>query len=120
MRKKSNNVRSMKHQQNKKNNKLSVTRKRRAAVILVVLLFFILLLGFQIINNKIQLHKTNQQIAIQTQKLNKQKKENKKLRLKKTQLNDKNYLEKLIRSRYYYSKKGETVYSFPKDSAFDE
>lgn len=120
MSKKSNNIRSIRYQGNKKNKSLSSARKKRAFVILSVIIFFILLLSFQIIHNKLQSNKANQQIMTQNQKLNNQKKENQKLKLKKIQLNDKNYLEKLIRSRYYYSKSGETVYSFSKNSAFDE
>lgn len=120
MNKKTNNLRRNSQPVNKKNNKLSRIRKKRAYVILSVISFFVLLLGVQIVHNKIQLHKTNQQISSQTQKYDSKTKENQKLKLKKTQLNDKNYLEKLIRSRYYYSKNGETVYSFSKNSAFDE
>ena len=42
--------------------------------------------------------------------------ENAQLKDKVKQMNDENYLEKLIRAKYFYTKKGETVYNLPNDA----
>jgi cell division protein DivIC len=42
--------------------------------------------------------------------------DNKALKVKVKQMNDEQYLEKLIRSKYLYTKKGETVYNLPNDA----
>ena len=65
------------------------------------------------------LHHVNQKVEASEQRLDKAKDTNAKLKLKVKQLNNKDYLGQLIRSKYYYSKSGETIYSLPGDHAKD-
>ncbi|WP_290123194.1 septum formation initiator family protein [Apilactobacillus ozensis] len=59
----------------------------------------------QIIHTKMQTQKLINQEKKQTQLLNQQKAERSNLRLKVKQLYNNDYLEQLIRERYYYTKK---------------
>lgn len=52
-----------------------------------------------------------------SKKLDKVKKDNSSLKLRVKQLNDDEYLEKLIREKYYYSRDNETIYNLPDDKA---
>ncbi|WP_279404165.1 FtsB family cell division protein [Secundilactobacillus kimchicus] len=47
------------------------------------------------------------------------KADNKALTQKVALLNDRDYLDKLIRAKYYYSKSNETIYSLPSDKTTD-
>ncbi|WP_268913871.1 FtsB family cell division protein [Lentilactobacillus sp. SPB1-3] len=105
--------------QKKISNKLTRTRKGRALGIMAAFLCLILLLGFQIVSAKSNAAQINTQIAKQKANLNDEKSKNKQLGMKIKQLNNNTYVEKLIRERYYYTKPGETVYSFP-DKAIDD
>lgn len=64
-----------------------------------------------------QTHLVKQQTVTAQKNLNTVKKENEKLKIRVKQLNDNDYLEKLIRERYYYSRDNETVYNLPEDKA---
>jgi len=99
--------------------KLIQTRKGRALGIMAAFLCVILFLGFQIVSAKSNAAQINTQIAKQKANLNDEKSKNKQLGMKIKQLNNNTYVEKLIRERYYYTKPGETVYSFP-DKAIDD
>lgn len=52
-----------------------------------------------------------------SKKLDKVKKDNASLKLRVKQLNDDEYLEKLIREKYYYSRDNEMIYNLPDDKA---
>ncbi len=57
---------------------------------------------------------------VQTKKdLKKSKVDNQKLKQNIKQLHDKDYIQKVIREKYYYTKPGETVYSLPGDVSKD-
>lgn len=94
-------------------------RMRRALRIGLVFAVFALILGIQIIRTNASLHKVNQQVATSERQLTKTKAENTQLDLKVKQLNNQDYVAQLIRSKYYYSKSGETIYSLPGDHASD-
>lgn len=77
-------------------------------------LFFLivfLILGFQIIRNKHSLSKVNASIASSKTELARQKAIGKDLKQEKKQLHNSDYLQQIIRSKYNYTKKGETVYN---------
>ena len=94
-------------------------RVRRATRILVVFAVFAIILGVQLIRSNASLHQVDQQVTTSKQHLAKSKAKNADLKLEIKQLNDKDYLGQLIRSKYYYSKTGETIYSLPGDHASD-
>jgi len=94
-------------------------RVRRATRILVVFAVFAVILGVQLIRTHASLHTVNQQVATSEQQLKKTQAKSADLKLEIKQLNDKDYLGQLIRSKYYYSKNGETIYSLPGDHASD-
>ena len=81
-----------------------------AAVVTVVCLV-------QVGRNLWQAHTVKQQTTTAQKKLDKVKKDNSSLKLRVKQLNDDEYLEKLIREKYYYSRDNETIYNLPEDKA---
>lgn len=94
-------------------------RRRRFVLIVAVFGALILFLGFQLINTRSNLHQMNRQVATSQVKLKKVQQRNDQLEGQIKQLNNKDYLQKLLRSKYDYTKSGETVYSLPNDSAAD-
>ncbi|WP_283679348.1 septum formation initiator family protein [Lentilactobacillus sp. Marseille-Q4993] len=98
---------------------LSRRRRRRAIGLISVIVAFTFICAVQIIQAKANLMQVNGQIENRQANLRQQKAKNKELTVKVDQLNDKSYVEKLIRQRYYYTKPGETVYSFP-DKSIDD
>ncbi|MDE6376526.1 MAG: septum formation initiator family protein [Ligilactobacillus sp.] len=71
----------------------------------------------QVGRNLWQAHTVKQQTTTAQKKLDKIKKDNSSLKLRVKQLNDAEYLEKLIREKYYYSRDNETIYNLPDDKA---
>lgn len=71
----------------------------------------------QVGRNLWQAHTVKQQTTTAQKKLDKVKKDNSSLKLRVKQLNDDEYLEKLIREKYYYSRDNETIYNLPDDKA---
>lgn len=98
---------------------LSNRRKKRALMIIGIFSLFAIVFAVQIIRAKVNYADVNVQITRQEKKYQHQKATNKVLHAKVTQLNDKSYVEKIIRDRYYYTKPGETVYSFPNQAPKD-
>lgn len=94
-------------------------RLRRMARILAVFAVFALILSVQLIRTNASLHHVDQQVTTSKQKLAQTKHTNAELKLEVKQLNNQDYLGQLIRSKYYYSKSGETIYSLPGDHASD-
>ncbi len=95
---------------------LSKRRKRRIVFILAVFMFFACIFAVQIIRAKANLSSINTQLVKDHQTYQRSKMDNQNLNYQVQQLSNKSYVEKVIRDRYYYTKPGETVYSFP-DSA---
>ncbi|MFD1417356.1 FtsB family cell division protein [Companilactobacillus keshanensis] len=90
--------------------------RRRLAAIGIVFALVICVLGFQIISAHQAYSKTVGNIEVSQAKLSKQKATKHDLKIEKSQLNNKSYLEKYIREKYMYSKPGEQIYNLP-DSA---
>jgi cell division protein DivIC len=98
---------------------LSNRRKKRALVIGAIFLFFASIFLIQIVRAKVNYADVHVQIAREQKDLKQQKVANKQLKAQVSQLNDKSYVEQIIRDRYYYTKPGETVYSFPNKAPKD-
>ncbi|WP_203643290.1 FtsB family cell division protein [Levilactobacillus andaensis] len=94
-------------------------RIRRALRIGAVFAVFAIILGIQLVRTNASLHTVNQQVATSERQLKQTKADSQDLKLQIKQLNNKDYLGQLIRSKYYYSKSGETIYSLPGDHAND-
>lgn len=90
-------------------------RKHRFYFIMGVFLFFVGIFGFQIVHAKVTLGNVNQQIATTNSKLKDVKESNSDLKNRVKQMNNTEYLQKLVRSKYLYSRNGETVYNLPSD-----
>ncbi|KZT83338.1 Cell division protein DivIC stabilizesFtsL against RasP cleavage [Lactiplantibacillus plantarum] len=99
--------------------RVAQVRRRRFILIVAVFGALILFFGFQLINTRSNLHQVNRQVATSQVKLKKVQQKNSQLEGQIKQLNNKDYLQKLLRSKYDYTKSGETVYSLPNDNAAD-
>ncbi|KRN27321.1 septum formation initiator family protein [Liquorilactobacillus mali] len=97
---------------------MRVKRVHKKRFIIVILAFFLIMtfFGYQIVNTKLLTSNLNKQINVSQKKLDSVRAQRASLKEKVKQLNDENYLEKIIREKYYYSKDGETIYSLPNNS----
>jgi cell division protein DivIC len=91
-------------------------RKQRALFILGVFAMIAAIFLFQIVHAHISSNAVNDKLAVETVRYDKVKDENSDLKNKVKQMNDEDYLEKLVRAKYFYTKKGETVYNLPTDA----
>ncbi|MCH3904822.1 MAG: septum formation initiator family protein [Lactobacillus sp.] len=107
--------RLLKKQQRHEREVHRVRRNRIIAIFAIVFIFLGVQLGVKIMRTK----QINQQVASQRQTVTKIKHQNKKLQEKVSDLKDPNYVAKMIRYKYYYSKPGETIYTIP-EKADDE
>ncbi|KRK99350.1 hypothetical protein FD04_GL002340 [Secundilactobacillus odoratitofui DSM 19909 = JCM 15043] len=98
---------------------LTKIRKRRAVMIISCFFIVFAVLGIQIFQARASVHKTDAAIAQRQERLTKVKATHQQLNEHVKLLNDKSYLENLIRSKYYYGKSGETIYSLPGDKSSD-
>ena len=80
---------------------------------LAVLGLVIIFCSFQVVNYEHRLHQVQQQEAVARKELAKEESKQAKLKQQVTQLKDMNYVEKIIRDKYNYTKKGETNYNLP-------
>ena len=96
--------------------RIDKVRKHRFYAIIGFFAVIFLVLGFQIIQTKYNLGKVNDQIEAKQETLQKTKAKNKKLDKQVELLHDNNYLQKILRQKYYYSKSGETIYSLSDSS----
>ncbi|MFD1123813.1 septum formation initiator family protein [Lentilactobacillus raoultii] len=94
-------------------------RKKRACIIISVFMIFAMIFAVQIVRAKVNYAAVNAQISKQKQTVKKERVRHKHLTARVSQLNNKDYVEQLIRDRYYYTKPGETVYSFPNQAPKD-
>ncbi|WP_367342502.1 septum formation initiator family protein [Limosilactobacillus sp.] len=84
---------------------------KRRRVIVGVTLLLVLIFGFQIISTRHSLAQVNSQIT-QTQRSLKQKQStNRQLKGQVKSLHNPDYLQQVLRSKYNYAKKGETLYN---------
>ncbi|MFQ9706436.1 MAG: FtsB family cell division protein [Limosilactobacillus pontis] len=84
---------------------------RRCERIVAVFAIIFLFLGFQIVRSRHSLTKVNASIRQTQTQLAAQKAKGQKLNQQVKQLHDPEYIQQVIRSKYNYSKKGETVYN---------
>ncbi|KOY79607.1 FtsB family cell division protein [Apilactobacillus kunkeei] len=95
------------------------SRKKRGIILVSFFLVVILMLVAQIFITKSKISNVSEQ-QVQTKKeLKRSKIDNQKLKQNIKQLHDKDYIQKVIREKYYYTKPGETVYSLPGDVSKD-
>ena len=92
-----------------------VHRKRRVRYLTVFSLIF-LILGVQLILNITTTHRIKSEIQTNKTSLVQQKERNRRLKIKRNNLKDPDYLAKYIRYKFYYSKKGERIYNIPENS----
>jgi len=92
---------------------------RRALRIVAVFAVFAIILGVQLVRTNASKAKVDQQVVTSQQQLAKTKETSAELKQQVKQLNNQDYLGQLIRSKYYYSKSNETIYSLPGDHAND-
>lgn len=84
---------------------------RRCERIVAVFLLIFLFLGFQIVRSRQSLAKFNTNIHQTEIQLADQKAKGRELNQQVKQLHDPEYIQQVIRSKYNYSKQGETVYN---------
>ncbi|MEE5988810.1 septum formation initiator family protein [Ligilactobacillus equi] len=90
-----------------------IVHRRLWMLSLAVLGLVIIFCSFQVVNYKHRLHQVQQQEAVARKELAKEESKQAKLKQQITQLKDMNYVEKIIRDKYNYTKKGETNYNLP-------
>ncbi|MGV0168057.1 FtsB family cell division protein [Furfurilactobacillus sp. WILCCON 0119] len=95
-----------------------LSRRRRGRMWRILLAFAVamVLCFWAYGRNVASLKKLNHENAQATTQLQTAKQKNSKLNQQVGQLNNDNYLEKLIRDKYLYTKDGETVYNLPTDA----
>lgn len=91
-------------------------QRRRMAAILLTGAAFIVPLGGNTVNNLKEIRGMEQQIAQAEEEQMAVKEKNASLKQQVELLEDKEYVAKLARSRYYLSKEGEVVFSLPEDN----
>lgn len=99
--------------------KIRTTRLHRFYIIMGIFIVFAGIFGFQIVHTHYQRAAVNQQIQTSKAQYATAKTQNKSLGLQVKQLNNADYLQKLLREKYYYSKSGEIIYSLPADHSSD-
>lgn len=87
---------------------------RNALLTIVVIVTFVSILKMVI--NYRQTVVLKQQIAQQEKRLEKKKERQDDLKEQVKQLNNLDYMQKIIRDKYSYSKKGEIIYNLPTDA----
>ncbi|KPN83661.1 MULTISPECIES: FtsB family cell division protein [Lactobacillaceae] len=95
------------------------SRKKRGIILVSFFLVVILMLVAQIFITKSKISNVSEQQFQTKKELKKSKIDNQKLKQNIKQLHDKDYIQKVIREKYYYTKPGETVYSLPGDVSKD-
>ena len=87
------------------------------AVIVVIVTFFC---GIRIVQAEVETHQVNKQTVVAKQKLQRAKARNASLSQQVQQLSNNDYVQKVIRQRYDYTKKGETVYNLPQTNVSND
>lgn len=103
----------MKFQQNKWTQHKRQVHRRRGIFMLAVLVIVLFTGGTQLVRLQHEQQAAAAQLAVSKSKLKQVKTRKSALKVQVDQLNNPGYLEKMIRSQYYVSKKGETVFTLP-------
>lgn len=90
--------------------------RRRRRVILAVFGVVIIFFGVQIGMKASQTKQINSQVQASNEKLKKTKVKNVKLTNQRDDLKDPNYVAKLVRYKFYYTKQNEKVYNVPEEN----
>ncbi|MDT2815266.1 FtsB family cell division protein [Vagococcus carniphilus] len=96
-----------------KDQKKIIFRRRRLGIMFAAALIMFSLIGFNLFRNSqhlLTLQASRQEVEKENKKTAKAKKD---LKREVDLLNDTEYVEKIARAKYFYSKEGEQVYSIP-------
>ena len=98
--------------------KIKEKHRIRRSWIVAIFSFLIIFGCLNLLHLKSKTNQLNQQITASKAKLNQVDKVNTKLKTQEKNLKDTDYLEKWIRYKLYYSKKGEQIYNIlePQDN----
>jgi cell division protein DivIC len=99
-------------EQKQRKRKKEIHRVRRNRIIASFVILFSIL-SFQIIQTCTQTKQIKQQVQTSKKSLNQINKEKSSLTAKRDDLKDPEYVTKLIRSKFLYSKPNETIYNLP-------
>ncbi|BDR58334.1 FtsB family cell division protein [Xylocopilactobacillus apicola] len=86
--------------------------RNRVLALMSVFLFIVGITFIEIRANNASLHDSQKLLQEKTAALDKVKNKNENLKITVKELKDKDYIKKWIRSKYFYSKDGETIYNF--------
>lgn len=89
-----------------------IHHKRQTTIIACFAILFVFF-GVQIGIKVSQVHRLNQQVQVSKNELQKAKAKRAKLANKRDSLKEPDYVAKLLRSKFYYSKTNEKVYNLP-------
>ena len=93
--------------------------RRRRTWLFLGFLALLLVLGMQFMKTESKTQQLRQQVSASKAKLTQVNKTNKKLKGQAKDLKDPDYVAKWIRYKFYYSKKGETIYNVPESQDDD-
>lgn len=96
-----------------KDNKKIIFRRRRLGIMFTVALVAFSLIGFNLFTNSqhlLKLQETRKEVSKEQKDVAKNEKD---LSREVDLLNDTEYVEKIARAKYFYSKEGEQIYSIP-------
>ncbi|WEV70600.1 septum formation initiator family protein [Lactobacillus sp. ESL0785] len=91
-----------------------IHRVRRNRIIAVFAIIFIFL-GVQIVITHAQTNRINEQVQTSKRSLSNINREKKSLTSKRDNLKDPDYVAKLVRFKFLYSKPNETIYNIPEE-----
>ncbi|GLB47203.1 dihydroorotate dehydrogenase [Philodulcilactobacillus myokoensis] len=94
-------------------------RMKHSLIIVSVSLLAILIACTGLFQAKHEFNHSSEQIKTTKVKLANQQKQNETFKTSVKQLKNTNYVEQVIREKYYYSKPNETIYSLPGDISKD-
>lgn len=111
------NQQTMQNEEMKK--RFELERKHRFKMLLIfgLMLIITMMFGFNIIQNNIQAAVLNKKTRVAQTELKSAQRQNRKLDQQVAELKDSDYLAKIIRKKYFFSKDGETIYSLPSDKS---
>lgn len=103
----------LKRKQDKREKEIHRVRRNRIIAIFSILIVF---LGIQISVKVAQTNRINNQVQASKESLTKVKKQDKDLSVKRDDLKDPDYVAKLVRYKFYYSKPNEKIYNVPEEN----
>lgn len=95
---------------------LNRNARRRKAALAIIAASILLPLGYNVASNAHQINQVDEQIAEAKAEKKELEKENQRLNVQVGLLQDDEYVAKLARSRYYFSKDKEIIFSLPEDN----